>query len=141
MKVILMRDVKGLGRAFAEVDTSDGHALNYLIPKKFAVAATASARKEAELRRTQVKERGALQDKIVAERLAALAEERIVIRKKANEQGHLYDALDAKQIAEAAKLPADVITLEKPLKELGTFEVPVAFGDSFGKLSVTIEAE
>ena len=49
MKVILLKEVKGMGRAHAEVMAADGYALNYLIPKKFAILATPSAMKEAEL--------------------------------------------------------------------------------------------
>ena len=60
MKVILTRVVKGVGRAHEEVATSDGYALNYLIPKKLAIAATVVAKKEAETRRKQVTDRSAL---------------------------------------------------------------------------------
>ena len=51
MKVILIKDVKGIGRAHEAIEAKDGHALNYLIPKKLAIAATPTAIKEAELRR------------------------------------------------------------------------------------------
>lgn len=147
MKIILMRDVKGIGRAHEEVSAADGHALNYLIPKKFAIAATPAAAKEAELRRAQAASHAALGAKLLAENIASLAEARIVVKAKANEKGHLYDAVGAPEIAEAAKrearidLPENAIKLEKPIKELGTFEVPVAAGDAFGKFSITIEAE
>lgn len=141
MKVILLKDVKGMGRAHEQIEATDGHALNFLIPKKMAVAATTQAVKEATVRRAQVQARGAVETKLVEERLAALAEERIVVQKKANEQGHLYDALDAKEIAQLTSLPVEAIHIEKPFKELGTFEVPVALGEVFGKISVTIEAE
>ena len=66
---------------------------------------------------------------------------------KANEKGHLYDAVGEADISKAVKeqaridLPEDVIKLEKPIKELGTFDVPVASSDTFGKFSITIEAE
>lgn len=141
MKVILIKDVKGMGRAHEEVSVSDGYALNSLFPKKLAIPATAVAKKEAETRRTKMKARTEVGETLVKERLAALAEEQVVIRRKANEQGHLYDAVDAKEIAEAAQLPLDVIRIEKPFKEIGTFEVPVATGETFGKFSLTVEAE
>ncbi len=141
MKVVLIKDVKNMGRAHTVVEVSDGHALNYLIPRKLAVPATGAAMKQASVRVQQVIDRKELDEKLVADRLAALAEESIVIRKKANEQGHLYDGVGADEIAEAANLPEEVIKLEKPIKELGTVEVPVAFGSNFGKVSVTVEAE
>ncbi len=141
MKVVLLKDVKGVGRAHEAIDTADGHALNFLIPKKMAVAATPVALKEAELRRKQMKDRHVLDENLVAERLVALAEGRVVIRKKVNEKGHLYDAVDAKEIAEITNLPEDAIKIERPFKEVGEYEVPIAYGENFGKLTISIEAE
>ena len=141
MKVVLLKDVKDMGRAHTEVEVSAGHALNFLIPRKMAVPATAGALKQAGLRVQQVVDRKELDVKLVEDRLAVLAEEKVTITKKANEQGHLYDGVDAKELAEAAQLPEEVIKLEKPFKELGTFDVPVAYGANFGKFSVEIVAE
>jgi|SRR3989338_1209433 len=147
MKVILLKEVKGMGRAHAEVMAADGYALNYLIPKKFAILATPSAMKEAELRRKQAADRSLVDAALVAQNIASLAEARIVIKVKANKKGHLYDAVGIPEISAAAKdqthveLPEDVIKLERPIKELGTFDIPVASADTFGKFSITIEAE
>lgn len=141
MKVVLTKDIKGTGKAHTAVDVKDGHALNYLIPRGLAKPATEAALKQAEQRAKQAQERRALDEKLISERLAALAEERLVFTKKANEKGHLYDGVDAKEIAEKAGLPVDAISLEKPFKELGTFEVPVSYGEQFGRLTVVVEAE
>ncbi|MHB1163067.1 MAG: 50S ribosomal protein L9 [Minisyncoccota bacterium] len=147
MKIILIKDVKGMGRAHEEVTTSDGYALNYLIPKKLAIVATPVAKQEAETRRKQVVDRGALDVALLTQSLASLAEARIVIKMKANEKGHLYDAVGESDILKAVKeqshidLPEEVIKLEKPIKELGTFDIPVASADTFGKFSIIIEAE
>lgn len=141
MKVVLLKDVRNMGRAGSAIEVADGHALNFLIPNKLAELATPAALKRAESIAKAAAERRALDDKLVADRLAALAEERVVIRKKANEQGHLYDGVDAKDIAEAVSLPEDAIRIERPFKELGTFDVPVAYGENFGKFSIVVEAE
>ncbi len=141
MKVVMIKDVKGTGRANHVVEVKDGHAINFLIPRKMAVPATGEAVKRAETMQKQMKERQELDGKLIAERLTALAEERIVFIKKANEQGHLYDAVDAKEIAEMTKLPVDAISIERPFKELGTFDVPVAYGENFGKITIVVEAE
>ena len=147
MKVILLKDVKGIGRAHEAVETKDGHALNYLIPSKLAISATPAAKKEAELRRKQVTDRSAIDTALLAQNIAALAEARIVIKVKANEKGHLYDGIGEPEIRAAAKeqchidLPDTAIKLEKPIKELGTFDVPVAAGEVFGKFSIIIETE
>ena len=147
MKVILLKDVKGIGRAHEAVEAKDGHALNYLIPNKLAVPATPTAIKEAELRRKQVADRTKISSELLTQNISALAEARIVIKVKANEKGHLYDAVGESDIVKAAKeqahidMPEDAIKLEKPIKELGTFDIPVATADTFGKFSITIEAE
>jgi large subunit ribosomal protein L9 len=141
MKVVLLKDVKNMGRAHTAIEVSDGHALNFLIPNKLAVPATASSLKLAEQRVKQVVDRKELDMKLVSDRLAQLADEKVTIVKKANEQGHLYDGVDAREIGEAAQLPEEVIHIEKPFKELGTHAVPVAFGDQFGKFEVDIIAE
>ena len=147
MKVILLKDVKNVGHMHEAVTIADGHALNSLIPGKSAIPATPTAMKEAELRLKQVIERKELDAKLLAQNLAALAEARIVIKAKANDKGHLYDAVGKPELSQAAKehahvdLPEDAIKLEKPIKELGTFEIPVATTDMFGKFSVIIEAE
>ncbi len=147
MKVILIKDVKGIGRAHEVVEAKDGHALNYLIPKKLAIAATPTAMKEAELRRKQATERAGVSSALLTQNISALAEAHIVIKVKANEKGHLYDAVGESDISKAVKeqthidLPAEVIKLEKPIKELGTFDIPVSSADTFGKFSIIVEAE
>jgi large subunit ribosomal protein L9 len=147
MKIILLKDVKKIGHAHEAIEVADGYALNFLIPKKLAIPATAVAMKEAELRRKQASERAELDAKLLAQNIAALAEARIVIRAKANEKGHLYDAVGEPEIKKAVKeqehidLSDDAIKLEKPIKELGIFEIPVSAAGTFGKFSITIEAE
>src|SRR3989344_4295337 len=147
MKVILTTDVKNVGRAHDTVLTADGYALNFLIPKKLAIPATAAALQEAQLRRRQAVDRSLLDVALVAQNIATLAEARIVIKVKANEKGHLYDGVDEFDILKAVKeqaridLPIGAIRLETPCKKLGVFAVPVSVGEVFGKFSITIEAE
>ncbi len=147
MKIILIKDVKDLGRAQSEVNVSDGYALNYLIPKKLGVLATAEAKQRADLRKKQTADRAGLDAALLAQNIAALADANLVIRMKANEKGHLYDAVAEKEIVAAAKeqaridLPVEVVKLEKHLKEIGTFEIPVSAGEVFGTFNVTVEAE
>jgi len=147
MQVVLTKDVKGIGRAYDTVNVADGHGLNYLIPRQLAKAATPQAKQEAELRLKQRADRAALDASLLAQNIAALASASIVIRAKANEKGHLYDAIGESDIRKAAKeqahidLSEDALKLEKPIKELGTFDIPVAAAGTFGKFSITIEAE
>ena len=121
------------------------HALTLI-----AVAALAFAgcnKKAAETRKAKVSADKEVKIKLLAQNIASLAEARIVIKAKANDQGHLYDGIGEPEIAAAAKeqahidLPEDAISIERPFKEVGTFEVPVSAGEAFGKFSIIIEAE
>ncbi len=147
MKVILLKDVKNLGRAHETVSVADGHALNYLIPRKYAITATPLALKEVTMRAAQSAAPKEIDAKLLAQNIASLAEIKLVVKVKANEKGHLYTSVGESEISKAAKeqarvdLPEEVIKLEKPIKELGTFDVPVSSGEIFGKFSITIEAE
>lgn len=141
MKVLLLKDVRNMGRAGSVQEVSDGHALNLLIPRKLAVLATPSAMKKAEAVASQENAKREVDAKLIEERIAALAEGRTVIVKKANAQGHLYDAVDAGDIAKATELPLEAIQLERPFKEVGEFQVPVSRGKDFGTVTIAIEAE
>lgn len=141
MKVVLLKDIKGTGKAHTAVDVKDGHALHLLFPRGLAIPATKAALRAAETRAAKADEQRGLSAKLIEERLTAVADEKIQFVKKANEKGHLYDAVDAKEIAEATQLPIDAIHIEKPFKELGVHDVPVAFGEQFGKVVIEIVAE
>jgi len=147
MKVVLQKNIKGVGRAHDTVEVPDGHALNYLIPNRFAVVATPGAVKAGETRKVKAAADREVQAALLAQNIASLADARIVIKTKVNEKGHLYDAVGAPEIAAAAKeqahvdLPEDAVAIERPFKEAGTFEVPVSFGEVFGSFTIVVEAE
>ncbi|MCX6787319.1 MAG: 50S ribosomal protein L9 [Candidatus Kaiserbacteria bacterium] len=147
MKVILLKSAKGIGQVHDAIEVKDGYALNYLIPKGIAIPATSVALQEAETRRKQTIGREELNAQLLTQNIASLAEAHIVIKAKANEKNHLYDAVGEPEIIKAVKeqahidLPDEAIKLEKPIKELGTFDIPIATADTFGKFSITIEAE
>jgi large subunit ribosomal protein L9 len=141
MKVVLLKDVRDMGRAGSVIDVADGHALNHLIPRKLGVLATAQAIKQSELMKKNADSRKELDAQLITETIAHLADNPVTITKKANDKGHLYDAVGVSEIAAATNLPEEAIKLEKPFKELGTFEVPVSAGQDFGSVSITIEAE
>lgn len=147
MKVILLKYVKGIGRENEVVEVADGFALNSLIPQKLAIVATPGAMRSASGRKVSDESRKEIGAQLIKQNFETLAEARIIIRTKVNEKGHLYDAVAAPEIVEAAKrdagveLPEDAIKLEKPIKEVGIHEVPIAFGEHFGKFSITVEGE
>lgn len=147
MKVILTKDIQNIGHTNEVVMVADGYALNFLLPKKFAERATPVTTKAAMVRKEKADSDKALQEQLLAQNIETLAEKNITITMKANEKGHLYDAVGAPEILDAIReqthvvLPKDTIRLEHPLKEIGVHDIPIAYGAQFGRFSITINAK
>ena len=131
MKVILLEDVKALGKKGQTVNVRDGYARNMLLPKKLGIEATAKNLNELKLQKAH-------EDKVAAEQLAeaqAFAKEiedkQVTVAIKVGEGGKVFGSVSAKEIAEAAKeqLGYDIdkkkMQLPNPIKVLGTTEVPI----------------
>lgn len=130
MRLILKENFERLGRMGDVVDVADGYARNFLLPRQIGVAATAHNVREF----GHVKKLIALrvkQEKFAAEgvakKIGALS---LSIPVQVGEHGKLYGSVTAKDIAEALSAKGmDVdkrhIALEKPIKELGIFMVPI----------------
>lgn len=129
MKVILLSEVKSLGKKGDVVLVADGYARNFLLPRKLAMAATEGNLKTLE----QLKEAEAKKEAILkreAEELAAkLTGKTIGIAAKAGKEGKLYGSITSKDIAETLKKQLDVeverkhICLTEPIKTTGEFAV------------------
>ncbi len=101
MKVILSRDVKGLGRKNEIKDVPQGYAENFLLRNRYAVVATprAIADHEASLRRAA--DTKAAHEEIIRETLAGLNGKRVELKERANEQGHLFAKVHGAEVAKA----------------------------------------
>ena len=135
MKVILTQDVPGTGKKWDVKEIKGGYARNYLLPANLAVLATRKAIKDAELKKTQEIQKKEIQEDLLEKSLDSLKDFILVIERKTNEKGRLYDAVDVKEIAEllAEKLKSEIlpecVKIEKPIKETGKYEIAVAKGD------------
>lgn len=145
MKVILLENVKGLGKKDDMVEAAEGYARNYLIPKKLAIFADNKAQNELKGRLAS------RQFKIDEERKAAvaLAEKLgstvVKIRSASGADGRLYGAVTAKDIAEALAKDHGItvdkrkIELADNIKTYGTFSVTVKlYTDVSGKFTVVV---
>jgi large subunit ribosomal protein L9 len=130
MKVILKRDVKGLGREGDLKDVKDGYARNHLLPTGAAVLADKGALANWERHREQRDER----DRSVREEAEATAEKlrelRLEIPVKAGERGRLFGAVTSHQIADAIHrsgidLDRHALHLREPIKALGEYKIDV----------------
>lgn len=131
MKVVLRAEVPSLGRRGDICDVADGYAQNYLIPRGLAIqAARGSARQaEAMRRRRELADAAVLsQAREMAERLAGRS---IRVVARAGEAGRLYGSVNAVNLAaaiaeqERVVLSPEMLDLPEPIKQLGTYSVPV----------------
>jgi large subunit ribosomal protein L9 len=148
VRVILRREVAGLGRPGDVKDVADGYAQNFLLPRGFAVEATAGEMKV--LARARDAKR-AKQDRAHAdaEELAKrLSETTLMFRLKAGEQGKTFGSVTSKDIADALKTDHKVeidktkIHLPEPLKALGVHKVEIRLlTDVRANVTVAIEPQ
>ena len=131
MKIILLQDVEGLGKAGDLKEVANGYARNYLLPRRLAAGATPSlvANRSQRIAAEQRKlEKQAELNRHLAERLAQIT---LTFKAKVGRQGRLYgsitsqDVASALQEAEGITIDRRVIDLSEPIRSLGTFSVPV----------------
>ncbi len=132
MKVILLKDVMGLGKKMEVKNVSDGYARNFLLQKKLAIPATPDELKRLEKQMSDV---NAKREKLVADlKVKADQIEKLVFpfRLKTGEKGEVFGAIHDKDIegklAEAGFGHATV-ELEKPIKIIGETSVTVDLGE------------
>ncbi len=131
MKVILLQDVKSLGKKGEVVNVSDGYARNMLLPKKLGVIADAKNMNDLKLQKAH-------EEKIAAENLQAakdfaevIAKSTVEIKLKVGEGGKVFGSVSAKEITDAAKeqLNLDIdkkkLQMSGPIKTLGVTEVSI----------------
>lgn len=144
MEVILLRDVAKVGRKNTVVTVSEGYALNFLIPKGMAKAATASALHELEVNTSKLSAAHAETEKKTAVAVQSLEGKTVTIRTRLNEQGNLFAALKAEDITAAIydqfgiSLPQEALNLSTPLREGGTHTLSLSGGGATGSLTLAI---
>ena len=131
MKVILLDDVKSVGKKNEVVEVSDAFARNMLIRKKLGVEATNQTLNDLKLR-NQRAEKDAAENLAAAKQLALdLKEKQVEVKIKSGEGGRTFGSVSTKEIAEAVKsqlhleLDKKKMQLAEPIRALGYYEVPV----------------
>ena len=146
MKVILLEDVKSLGKKGQIVNVSDGYARNMIIPKKLGLEATEKNMNDLKLKQKH-------EEKLAAKKLADakqmasdLEQIKITVAMKAGESGKVFGSIGAKEIAQAAKdqhgldLDKKKIQLPDPIKTFGMHEVPIKLHTQVtGRLYVLVQ--
>lgn len=145
MKVILLQDVKSLGKKGEIVEVSDGYARNFVLPKKLGAEANSKNMNDLKLQKANA-------DKIAKEQLEAAQElakvletKEVIVKMKSGEGGKTFGSISSKEIAEEAKkqcgleLDKKKIQLPEAIKSLGVYEVGVKLHTKVtGKLKVKV---
>ncbi len=145
MKVILLEDVKSLGKKDEIVNVSDGYARNMIFPKKLGVEATSKNLNDLKLRNQHA-------DKVAQENYEAalaladeLKDKKVVVKMKGGEGGRTFGSVSTKEIAAAAKeqigleLDKKKMQLSEPIKTFGMTEVPIKLHPKvIGKFTVHV---
>lgn len=131
MKVILLQDVKSVGKKGEVVEVSDGYAKNFIFKKKLGQLADAKNLNDLKLKKAN-------DEKVAAQNLAdakefskVLETKTVVVKLKAGEGGKTFGSVSSKEIAQEAKTQFDLdidkkkIVLNDAIKSFGVFEVPV----------------
>lgn len=131
MKVILLQDIKNVGKKDEIINSSDGYARNYLFPKKLAVEATKDNLNQLKARQDTAK-RKKEQEKEEAKQLAEkLKKITLSIQVKAGENGKIFGGVTAKEIAENLKEQQSIeidkkkIMVKETIKALGNYSVEI----------------
>lgn len=146
MKIILLADVKNLGRKGEVKETSDGYARNFLFPKKLAQTATPEIVKQAEAQEKQRREKEAEEIGKKKKLAESLHGKKFVLKAK-DKKGKLFGSITAKQISEKLAENGFVIwekclNISKPIKELGEHKIKIDLGDGIvAEFDLIVEKE
>jgi large subunit ribosomal protein L9 len=147
MKVILLKDVANLGKRYDTKEAADGYAINFLIPKGLAVAATPNVVKKIEMEKAREEGERKVQEELLLENLNQIDGIVITMTEKANKKGSLFAGIHKAEIIPAIKaqtkldIPAEYIILDKPIKEMGEHFIEVKVKEKSVKFTLKIEAK
>lgn len=149
MKIILLKDLRGVGKKGDIKEISDGYARNFLIPKEIAKAADEFSLKEIKIQELAVKEK----INVLHSKLAKIKKQYdatpLVFMLKVGEHKEVFGSINNEQIEERLKgqiskykLDEIKVKLEHPLKELGERQVEIDLGKGVtGEINIKIEKE
>ncbi len=131
MKVILLEDVKKLGKKGDLIDVADGYARNYLFPRNLAEEATAGSIKQLKQEKTALERKKQKEIEIAKQIAEKLSQTSVTLKVKAGDMGKLFGSVTTKDISDALKKQHKVeidkrkIEISEPIKSLGSYVVDI----------------
>lgn len=147
MKVILLSDIKGVGKKDQIINANDGYARNYLFPKKLAVEATAGNLGNLKAKQESNQYRKDKQKEDAISLASKLKDITLQIKVKAGDNGKIFGGVTAKEIAENLKTQYNIqidkkkVNLSETIKNLGILTVDIKLYEGvIGKLKVEVKS-
>ena len=148
MKVILLQDIKNVGKREQMIEANDGYARNYLFPKKLAIEDTKDNLAKLQAKKTSEanKKKAEIEaNKKIAKRLEKIE---LTIKAKVGENNKIFGGITSKEISETLKKEYEIeidkkkITIKETIKNLGRYTADIKFGDGVNaELTINITAE
>ena len=145
MKVIFLQDVPRVGKKYDIKEVNDGYAMNFLLPRKLVEVATKKAVANLEFRKKEITIEREVQEDLLMKNLEEIKDKVLHLKAKTDKKGHLFSGIHAKEIVEAMKaehyadISQEFIVLEKPIKEVGEFEIPIKVKDKKSSFKLVVE--
>jgi large subunit ribosomal protein L9 len=145
MKVIFLKDVPRVGKKYDIKEVNDGYAMNFLLPRQLAETATPKAVADLELRKKEIAIEREVQEDLLNKNLEEIKGKVITVKAKADEKGHLFSAIHEKILVEEMKrqhhadISEEFIVLQKPIKELGEFDVSIEIKGKKSSFKLIVE--
>lgn len=146
MKIILLEDVKTLGKKGDIIEANDGYARNYILPKKLGIEATSKNLNDLKLKKANDEKVAAEHLKEAQDFAKVMEQQCVTVRMKAGEGGKAFGSVSTKEIAAAYKeqyqkeLDKKKMVLPDAIKNFGTYEIKVKLHPKVsGVLRVKVE--
>jgi large subunit ribosomal protein L9 len=147
MKIILLKDVRKVGKKYETKEVADGFALNALIPQKLAIVATPENVRRVDTEKKKHEAEAKVHEDLLLKNIAQIEGKTVHVKGKVNEKGHLFAGLHQAELVAALKKDAHVeilpehILLEKAIKEVGEHKIDVAVSGKKTSFKLIVEAE
>lgn len=148
MKVILLQDIKNVGKKNEIINANDGYARNFLFPKKLAIEANKDNMLKLEAKQASNAHKKNLEIEENKKKAEQIEKTTLELKVKAGSNGKTFGGITSKEIAEGLKKQTGIeidkkkIALKETIKTIGTYEVEIKFGDGItANLKIYIKSE
>ncbi len=146
MKVILLQDIKNVGKKDEIINANDGYARNFLFPKNLALEATKDNLLKLQAKKDSMQHKKNLEIEEFKKQAEKIKDITLEIKVKSGSNGKIFGGVTAKEISEELKKQYNLdidkkkVSLKENIKNIGRFSVDIKFGDGINaKLTLNIQ--